>query len=65
MKCGTDQHRDHRVRDDPEGSVGVGGSIGAVVYRSLMSIRAFIDRPSAKAEAPLTPDGETVRVKQK
>jgi hypothetical protein len=35
------------------GNVGVGGSTGAVVYRSLLAIRALVDRPRAASAQPV------------
>jgi hypothetical protein len=35
------------------GNVGVGGSTGAVLRRSLMAIRAFVDRPTTAVEQTL------------
>jgi hypothetical protein len=35
------------------GNVGVGGSTGAVLYRSLLAIRALVDRPRAASAQPV------------
>ena len=48
------------------GRVGVGGSTGAVVHRSLMAIRAaLVDRPSVKIAAPTNVDERAVSVESK
>jgi hypothetical protein len=35
------------------GNVGVGGSTGGVVHRSLLAIRALVDRPRAEGAEPV------------
>ena len=39
------------------GTVGIGGTTGALVRRSLMEIRAFVDRPAAEVGQPV-PSGK-------
>jgi hypothetical protein len=36
------------------GNVGVGGSTGSVVHRSLLAIRALVDRPRAAGAQPMS-----------